>query len=185
MGDLADLLRQQDQSGVVYWFTGLSGAGKTTIGKVFYQKLRQCKKNVVFLDGDILREVFGGGHGHSLEERKELAMHYARLCHMLSSQGIDVVMATISMFHEVRRWNRENIVRYQEIYLKVPLEVLIERNQKGLYSRAMRGEVENIMGVDVEIEEPECPEYMVVNDGCRSPDEIALFLWGSMFSTDR
>jgi len=172
---------QHQHQGVVYWFTGLSGAGKTTVGSLFFQRLRDQKNNVVYLDGDVLREVFSGSHGHSPEERKNLAMHYSRLSRMLAGQGMDVVIATISMFHDVRRWNRQNIEQYQEIYLKVPIDVLVKRDQKGLYSRAIRGEVNNIIGLDVEVEEPKCPDHIIVNDGTNTPSQVTQALLDVMF----
>ena len=164
------------KSGVVCWITGLSGAGKTTIGRFFAEKLRLHHKNVVFLDGDILREIFGGNIGHAPEERLGLAKRYSRLCRMLADQKIIVVCATHSMFHEVRNWNRENIENYWEIYLKVPMDVLIERDQKQLYSRALRGEIEHVMGIDEELEEPENPDIVLLNDGSKTPDKIVEHL---------
>jgi adenylylsulfate kinase-like enzyme len=91
---------------------------------------------------------------------------------MLTEQGIDVVIATISMFHEVREWNRKNIENYNEIYIKVPMEVLITRDQKNLYSRAFRGEIEHVMGVDIEIEEPINPDVIIINDGSNVPENM-------------
>lgn len=166
--------------GTVYWLTGLSGSGKTTIGKLFYSNLRQIKPNVVFLDGDILRGVFGNQFGHSPDERKNLAFCYARFCKMLSEQGIDVVCATISMYRECRKWNRNNISKYKEIYLRVPIEVLIERDQKQLYSRALKGEVNNIMGIDLEIDEPEYPDAVIDNNGSKQPTIIAKELFETL-----
>jgi len=159
-----------------YYLTGLSGAGKTTIGKELYFQLKAHQDNIVYLDGDTLREVFGGQHGHSVEDRKNLAMHYSRLCKMLTDQGIDVVITTISMFTEVRNWNRANIKGYTEIYLKVPMDILIQRDQKQLYSRAIQGEVENVMGVDVEIDAPESPDIILQNDGSKTPAEMTATL---------
>lgn len=164
------------EEGTVYWFTGLSGSGKTTIGKLFYSNLRQIKPNVVFLDGDILRGVFGN-HGYSLDERKNLAFCYGRLCKMLSEQRIDVICATISMYRECQKWNRSNISKYKEIYLRVPIKVLVERDQKQLYSRALKGEVNNIMGIDLEIDEPESPDAVIDNDGSKQPTIIAKELF--------
>ena len=157
---------------MVYWFTGLSGAGKTTLGWLFFQHVKSFKENVVFLDGDVLRNIFGGMQGYSIEERKLLAMRYSRLCKMLSDQGLDVVCATISMFHEIRDWNRENIDGYLEVYVKVPIEILIKRDQKQLYSRALRGEVDNVLGLDVECEVPSHPDITIINDGRLPPDKV-------------
>jgi len=160
----------------LYWLTGLSGAGKTTIGRLFYSTLNKTKNNIVYLDGDVLREIFGGSQDYSPLERKNLAMRYSRLCKMLNEQNIDVVIATISMFHEVRDWNRENINNYKEIYIKVPIDILIERDQKQLYSRALKGEVEHVMGIDVEIEEPINPDVVILNDGSITPDSMVHLL---------
>lgn len=114
------------KNGTVYWITGLAGAGKTTIGRLFYNLIQAEKPNVVFLDGDTMREVFGGELGHSIEDRKKLAMSYSKLCKVLSEQGLDVVCSTISMFHECHKWNKENITSYKEVYLRVPTEILIK-----------------------------------------------------------
>ena len=96
----------------LYWITGLSGAGNTTIGTLFYFYLQETKNNVVYLDRDNLREIFGDKQQYSPLERKILSMGYSRLCKMLTEQGIDVVIATISMFHEVREWNQTNFKNY-------------------------------------------------------------------------
>lgn len=165
-------MTKESAQGTVFWFTGLSGAGKTTIGRLFYEYLKKQNRHVVFLDGDILREVFGNDLGHTLADRKKSAERNSRLCKMLADQGGDVVCATISMFHDCRDWNRKNILNYKEIYIQVPIEVLINRDQKGLYSRALRGEVKNIMGIDLEIEEPTSPDIVLKNDGSRKASEL-------------
>jgi adenylylsulfate kinase len=158
--------------GCVYWFTGLSGAGKTTLGRLFHERLQAARPNAVFLDGDVLREVIGDDLGHSYDQRMKSAMRNARLCKLLSDQGIDVVCATISMFHECQRWNRKHIPCYREIYLRVPMQELMRRDQKQLYSRAQLGEVRHVWGVDIAIEEPENPDLIIDNDGTRSPGEL-------------
>ena len=164
----------------LYWITGLSGAGKTTIGTLFYSYLQETKKNVIYLDGDSLREIFSLTQEYSLSERKILAMRYSRLCKMLTEQGVDVVIGTISMFNEVRQWNRENIKNYKEIYIKVPMKILIDRDQKQLYSRALRGEIKHVMGVDVEIEEPVNPDIIINNDGSSTPEQMTYQLIGKL-----
>ena len=108
----------------VYWITGLSGAGKTTIGRIFYERLKRIYPNTVFLDGDALRKVFGDDLGYSKEDRRKCAMRYSKLCAMLQEQEINVVCCTISMFDCVRAWNRENIRNYREIYVKVSMDTL-------------------------------------------------------------
>lgn len=158
--------------GTVYWITGLSGAGKTTVGRLLYEKLHKAKDNVVFFDGDQLRQVFGNDLGYTKEDRFQCAMRYSRICKLLADQGIDVVCCTISMFDQVRKWNRENIKSYQEIYIKVPMEILRKRNQKGLYSGAETGNVEDVVGINLELELPKEPDLEIENDGLQTPDEI-------------
>lgn len=159
--------------GTVFWITGLSGAGKTTLGRLLYDHLSKQKLNVVFLDGDILREVFGNDLGHSLEDRHRSAMRNARLCKMLSDQGIDVVCSTISLFHSCQKWNRENIVHYKEIFIDVPQEVLHARDPKGLYEAALNGNGHSVVGLDVKCEPPLNPDVTVNNDGTKPSTEVA------------
>ncbi len=149
----------------VYWITGLSGAGKTTIGKLLYERLKEQYPNTVFLDGDTLREVFGNDRGYTKEERRKCAMRYSRLCAMLQEQGMNVVCCTISMFDSVRDWNREHIRNYKEIYVKVSMETLKRRDQKGLYSGKTDEEYKEIVGVQLEMEEPKSPDLILENDG--------------------
>jgi len=157
----------------LYWLTGLSGAGKSTIGKELYALLRKQKLNVVYFDGDILREVFGGTGGYSLDERFKLAMQYCHLAKMLTDQGIDVICATISLFKECWEWNRQYIPEYREIYIKVSMEILIQRDQKQLYSRALKGEIQQVMGVDIPLNEPEFPDLILENPGNTTPQFLA------------
>lgn len=178
----------------VYWITGLSGAGKTSVGKLLYEKMKQKYPNTVFLDGDVLREVFGNDLGYTREERIKCAMRYARLCKMLQEQDMNVICCTISMFDEIRSWNREHITNYREIYVKVSMEELVRRNQKGLYSASMealkkqnqkdlpeqnqkglhRSTIENreVAGIHVEIEEPKNPDMILDNEGSVSVAEL-------------
>lgn len=161
--------------GTAYWITGLSGAGKTTIGEEFFQIIRRQKKTVLFLDGDILREVFGNDLGYGREDRFRCAMRYSRLCRLLSEQGQDVVLCTISMFHEVRNWNRQNIKKYKEVYIEVPMEVLEQRNQKGLYQSGS-----DVVGVDLDMELPKNPDLVLRNDGALTPKVMAEQIWNTL-----
>lgn len=161
--------------GTVYWITGLSGAGKTSVGRRLWLRLRKLGRPAVFLDGDEIREVFGNGLKHDQAARFQLAMRYARLCRLLSAQGLPVVCATISMFHEVRAWNRRQIPRYKEIWLRVPVEVLARRDRKGVYRRR-----KNVVGVHLAAQLPRAADVIIDNDGRSSvaaaTDKIARAL---------
>ena len=163
-------VQSDPEKGCVLWITGLAGSGKSTVGRKLATRLRADDRIVVYLDGDIMREVLGEKLGHGVSERKVLAGRYSRLCRMLSDQGLWVVCATVSMFHDCRRWNRTNIRNYLEIYLRVPLKTLAARDPKRLYSRTMRGEIEDVVGVDIAAEEPETPDLVIDNHGAMTPD---------------
>jgi len=159
--------------GPVYWITGLAGAGKTTQARLLTAELRARGQTVVLLDGDVMRDVLGGSAGHTRPERLRLARQYGAFCHLLSRQGVTVVCATISMFHEVRRWNREHLGKYCEIYLRVPMAVLVDRDQKGLYRGALAGEIDDVIGVNAPFEEPESPDIILENNGAQGPEAVA------------
>lgn len=155
--------------GRLYWITGLSGAGKTTIGTALYYKLKEQYDNIVLLDGDILKNIFENEQVQYTESaRRTRAFKYARLCKTLVDQGIIVVCCTIAMYDEVRAWNREEIEGYIEVFLDVPMEVLIQRDQKGLYSGYQSGTSANVAGMDVQVEFPKTPDLVICNDGKKS-----------------
>jgi len=174
------LRKFNETKGKVYWITGLSGAGKTTIGKELYNYIKARKDNIVFLDGDIARKAYLEDLGYTSDERIRGAYRTSRICNMLSDQGIDVIICIIAMYDEIRRWNRENIENYIEVFLDVPMEVLIERDQKSLYSSVLNGKIENVAGMDMNVEYPVQPDLKILNDGSKTPEEIVQQL-ASMF----
>ncbi|MBI2981588.1 MAG: adenylyl-sulfate kinase [Deltaproteobacteria bacterium] len=159
------------KEGNLFWITGLAGAGKTTLGRELYTILKSERPHPVFLDGDRLRQLFGPEKGYSNEDRFSLAMQYAGLCKLLTDQGIDVICSTISMFEKCREWCRTNIPNYREIYLKVPREVLVRRDKKGLYSGVLEGT--QVVGMDLDFEEPKTPDLVLDSSGSLTPRELA------------
>lgn len=155
------------EKGILYWITGLSGAGKTTIGNRLYYRMKPQKNNTIILDGDILKKIAGKDLAYNKEDRLERAYRYSALCKLLTDQGINVIICTIAMFDEVRDWNRSYIEKYVEIFLDVDMEVLKARNRKGLYSQ--KGG--NIAGIDVEVEYPKQPDIVIKNNDKQSLDE--------------
>jgi adenylylsulfate kinase-like enzyme len=149
---------------LILWITGLSAAGKTTLAKEISVRLRMHGSSVVMLDGDELREVFGTGadnlSGHNREGRLALSMRYALLCRLIADQGHIVIISTISLFHEVHAWNRAELPGYFEVYLKVPVEELRRRDPKGIYRRYDSGEIANVAGLDLVVDEPKAPDWV-------------------------
>jgi adenylylsulfate kinase len=145
-------------SGQVIWITGLSGAGKTTLAEELNLRLTKNNLSSIVLDGDILRKIFqvgsGKGQYYSRDARIDLGLKYGLLCKTLSNQGFLVIIATISMFDEVYIWNRKNIENYFEIYLKVPLSELYSRDNKKIYKRYEDGDLNNVAGLDLLVDEP-------------------------------
>ena len=158
---------------MVLWLIGMSDAGKTVVGKQVYKTLKATRKNVVFLDGDVFRNIMGDEMGHNLEDRKKNADRICRMCKFLNDENIHVVCAILSIFPESQQWNRENLKDYYEVYLKVSLETLIKRDSKGLYGKALKGEIENVVGIDIKFTPPPSPDQVVENEGDVSIEQIA------------
>ena len=152
--------------GHVLWITGLSGSGKTTLSTEIVRQLRETHNDVVSLDGDDLRRILAveisDPQSYDREARLKLAMQYGHLSKTISKQGFIVVIATISMFREVHAWNRTNLPSYFEVYMNVPIEELRRRDSKRIYSRFDSGELKNVAGLDLLVDEPEKPDLEVV-----------------------
>lgn len=165
-------------SGKTIWITGLSGAGKSTTAVIVVEKLREAGEPVVFLDGDELRAVFGSqgvtGASMTREGRQELAMRYARLCRMLSEQGLTVVIATISLMQDIHVWNRANLTSYLEVFLDVPVNELRKRDPKGIYDRYERGETRDVAGLDLAVDYPVAPDVHIRWEEGLSADDAAV-----------
>lgn len=155
------------------WITGLPGAGKSTTARVVAERLRQRTPAVVHLDGDTFRAVMGQDVGYDRAGRLANAWRMARLCHLLSGQGQLVVCSTVSLFREIHAWNRANMAAYLEVFLRVRMETLQARDQKGMYSGARAGSVAHVPGVDQAVEVPESPDLVLDTDGGLSPEDVA------------
>jgi bifunctional enzyme CysN/CysC len=128
-----------NDAGAVIWITGFSAAGKTTVGRVVTQRLLEAGLPALFLDGDQLRSMFAHRWGYSREDRVELACTYFKLCSHLSKQGAVVVISAVAMLDEAQEWFRRNVDNGLEVYLRVPLEERMARDQrtKQVYARGM------------------------------------------------
>lgn len=149
---------------MVIWIIGLSGTGKTTLASQVVERIRDQNGKVVLLDGDLIRTLFGNDVDHTIDGRRRNAERLSVLSKFLADQGIHVVAAVLSIFPEWRRWNRENIPSYSEVYIRASMQTLLRRDIKNLYARALRGEIVNVVGVDIPFPEPENPELVIENN---------------------
>ena len=160
----------------VIWLTGPSGAGKSTLARALEKKLKEMGLKVEVLDGDEIRRKLYPDIGFSKEAREmhnRVVIHMAKL---LSRNGVVAVVSLISPYKAVREKAREEIGNFIEVYLKCPLEIRMKRDPKGLYSKAMRGEIKGLTGYDGIYEEPESPELILETHKMSVEEEVEAIL---------
>jgi adenylyl-sulfate kinase len=161
-----------EQRGFTIWFTGLSGAGKTTLARILEGQLRQRGLRVEVLDGDVVRTNLSKGLGFSKEDRDTNIRRIGFVCHLLSRNNVVAIAAAISPYREIRDELRDQIGDFVEVFAHCPIDVLSERDVKGLYKKALAGEIKNFTGVDDPYEAPLSAEVVVHTDK-ETPEESA------------
>jgi adenylylsulfate kinase-like enzyme len=156
---------------MVIWVTGLSGAGKTTVCRLLYDRLKPSMPELVLLDGDAVREAFGGDLGYSEAERVQQVSRVQRIARLLSDQGLVVIVALVYARADLLAWNREHIAGYFEVLLDAPLELVQRRDPKGLYARARRGETRDLVGHDIPWHRPAASD-LVLDVAYEPPPEM-------------
>jgi adenylylsulfate kinase len=147
--------------GFTLWFTGLSGAGKTTIAEIVEKELRERGRRVEVLDGDIVRTNLSKGLGFSREDRNVNVLRIGFVANLLTRNGVGVIVSAISPFKEARDQVRRRIIDFVEVFVDAPLEVCAERDVKGLYKKAFSGEIPQFTGVSDPYEAPAVPELHI------------------------
>lgn len=150
---------------MVIWIIGLSGSGKTTLAEIIRNNLRY--KKIILIDGDRVRKMYTHDLGYSIKDRLKNAARISRLVKFISEQNIDVIVSVLSNFPTWLRWNRKNIKKYFEVYLKTDLATLKKR-RGNLYS----GKIKNVVGYDIKFKEPKNVD-MVINN-CKNLFELRL-----------
>src|SRR5574337_1110745 len=150
--------------GFVVWFTGLPSSGKSTLARLLAQELPLRDLPVEVLDGDEVRQRLTRGLGFSKEDRDENIHRIAFVAKLLSRNNVCAITAAISPYRSARDEARGEIDRFVEVYVKCPLETCIARDVKGLYRRALAGEISNFTGISDPYEEPLNPEVVVETD---------------------
>jgi len=166
-----------DDKGFTLWFTGLSGAGKTTISRIVEEELRNRGSRVEVLDGDVVRENLSKGLGFSKEDRDTNIRRIAFVADLLSRNGVPVITAAISPYRELRDEARELMgERFIEVFVKASVEVCAERDVKGLYEKAFRGEIKEFTGVSDPYEPPLNPELVLDTEHDSAEEDAARVL---------
>jgi adenylylsulfate kinase len=162
--------------GFTVWFTGLSGAGKSTLAELLVPELRRRGHRVELLDGDIVRTNLSKGLGFSKEDRDTNILRIGFVAHLLSRNGVAVVVSAISPYRAIRDRVRLQVGDFVEVFCDASLEVLIERDVKGLYRKAIAGEIEHFTGVSDPYEPPLEPEVTVHSDRETVEESLATIL---------
>jgi len=164
--------RNENERGFTLWFTGLSGAGKTTIAEIVEHELRERERRVEVLDGDIVRTNLSKGLTFSRDDRNINVLRIGFVANLLTRNGVGVIVSAISPFKEARDQVRRRIVDFVEIFVDAPLEVCAERDVKGLYAKAFSGEIPQFTGVSDPYEAPNAPD-LVLKTAEETPEESA------------
>lgn len=167
-----------EHKGVTVWFTGLSGAGKTTISKQVAEELRSLGYKLEVLDGDIVRTNLTKGLGFSKEDRDENIRRIGFVSHLLTRNGVIVIVSAISPYRGIRQEVRDRIGNFIEVYVNAPLEVCEDRDVKGLYKRARAGEIKQFTGIDDPYESPLDPEIECRTDKEQLEESVKKVLDG-------
>jgi adenylyl-sulfate kinase len=166
--------------GFTVWFTGMSGAGKSTLSQALIARLREFSGTnglkVELLDGDVVRTNLSKGLGFSREDRDTNIRRIGFVCELLSRNGVIAVAAAITPYRDTREEVKRSIVNFVEVFVDCPIEVLIARDVKGLYSRALSGEVGHFTGISDPYEPPLSP-CVVVHSERESVDESLNKIW--------
>ncbi len=165
--------------GFTLWFTGLSGAGKSTVSGIIEQRLRELGARVELLDGDVVRTHLSKGLGYSKEDRDTNIRRIGFVCELLSRNGVIAIAAAISPYRAIRDEIRARVPNFVEVYVQCPLEVLVERDVKGLYKKALAGEIAHFTGVSDPYEPPVAPE-VTLDSSSETPAQSADRIWATL-----
>jgi adenylylsulfate kinase len=179
-------MNAQSQSGFVVWFTGLSGAGKTTLAQELKKHLDRAGSKVYLLDGDMLRTGLNSDLGFSAADRSENIRRAAEVAKLLADEHYCVLATFISPFHADRQKARDIVgaQRFKEVYIQCPLEICETRDVKGLYEKARSGLIRNFTGIDSPYEVPQQADLIISTD-TQSISESVNHILKSLFYTER
>ncbi len=152
---------------MVIWITGISGTGKSSIGKELYKIVKKKYPATIFFDGDQFRKIFQNDINYTLKDRDLNAIRLTRLIRDLSTQKVNIIISANITNIKFRRWMRKNVKYYYEIYISASLKSLLKRDYKNLYSRAINKKIKNVVGVDLPFVIPKKSDFYLENDGSK------------------
>ena len=158
---------------MVIWVTGLSGAGKTTLCTTLYERVKPEMPELVILDGDAIRRAYGNDLTHCDADRVRQVKRLRAMAGVLAEQDLVVLVAVLYAHPDLLAWNRDNLPNYFEVYLDVSLETVMGRDDKGIYGAARRGEMPDVVGVDIPWHAPQNPDLRLDGDSGAEPEELA------------
>jgi adenylyl-sulfate kinase len=170
---------RESPTGFTLWFTGLSGAGKSTISEILLRRLRETGRKVELLDGDVVRTHLSKGLGFSREGRDTNVRRIGWVCEVLSRNGVVAIAAAISPYRNIREEIRARIPNFVEVFVDCPLDVVASRDVKGLYKKALAGEISQFTGVSDPYEPPLDPEVRV-DSSTETPQQSADRIWETL-----
>ena len=165
-----------EYKGATIWMTGLSGSGKSTVANMLAKRLRAVGARVEILDGDVVRTNLSKGLGFSKEDRDTNIRRIGFVCNLLSRNGVFAIAAAISPYRAIRDEVRAAAGDFVEVFTDCPLDTLVERDAKGLYKKALAGEIKNFTGVSDPYEPPESPEVRV-DSSRQTAEESTETVW--------
>ncbi len=143
---------------------GLSGSGKSTLANKINDIAKDCNPNLLLIDGDQFREIFNNDLGYTVEDRFKNAYRISSFCKFCETQNIHVICAILSIFPEIRVWNKKNIKNYYEIFIDAPMKDLKMRDSKGLYEKFKKKKIKNVVGLDINFKKPKNVDLIIQNN---------------------
>ena len=159
------------KKGILFWITGLSGCGKTSLAKKILNFVKKNYGPTIIVNGDDLREIFDYKK-FDKSSRLKYALSYSKFCKEITDQKVNVIFSTVSLYHKVRSWNKKNINNYFEIYIEADIKKLIKNKKKHFY----RTKLINIVGKNIQAELPKKPDIKISNNFTKSINQLKVEL---------
>ncbi len=159
------------KKGILFWITGLSGSGKTSLAKKIFKFIKKKYGTTIVISGDDIRKVFEFKK-FDKNSRLKYAKSYSKFCKLITEQNINIIFSTVSLYNKVRSWNKKNIHNYLEIYIEADIKKLIEKKKKRFY----RTKLVNIVGKNIQAQFPKKPDIKISNTFTKSIDQLNIEL---------